>query len=747
MTFDHEAAAPPTDRGVVEEPRLGACWDGRGSHFAVRSGGAEAVELCLFAAGEAAEGRRVPLLRGPDGVWETYLEGVGPGQLYGYRAHGPYAPDRGLRFNPAKLLVDPYARRLTGAPRWNEALLGYRSEDRRQDLTPHGTDSAPWAPRAIVTAPLPPLQVPRPRIPWSDTVVYECHVKGLTRRHPQVAPELRGTYLGLAQGPVIEHLLALGVTAVELLPVAQSADEPHLARRGLTNYWGYSPLACFAPHAGYATAGGDPVREFRMMVEALHRDGLEVILDAVFNHTAEGDHLGPTLSLRGLDNVAYYRLRSDDPRRYENFTGCGNTLDFRRPAVLRLVLDCLRHWVEAMGVDGFRFDLAVCLGRAADGFDPHAPFFEAVAADPSLSRVKLIAEPWDAGPQGYRLGQFPAGWAEWNDRYRDAARAFWRGELGAGRELVRRLQGSRDLLGERTAQRQTVNYVTAHDGFTLRDLVSYERKHNAANGEENRDGDARNLSRNWGVEGSTDDPAIREVRRRVMRALLATLALSRGVPMLRHGDELGHTQRGNNNAYCQDNEVSWLDWSLDEEAEDILAFAREVFALRRDAGAFRVDRGEVWRFFAPDGREIDRTPPAAEAPEPSRPSPAAREGRRAPGDRAPALVFPEPQSASFAALVRLPRPGGREPTAAGRGLDRASASHHASGPADDRPLALLLLFNPEDRDRLIRLPRLREPGRWRVALATAPPGGAGLRRTTCRAGAHSLTALAFVPPP
>ncbi len=577
---------------------LGARWDGEKTRFAVFSANASAIDLCLFDDGGGE--RRIAMRRGDDGVWRAALTGVGPGQLYGYRAHGPWQPRDGHRFDPGKLLMDPLARAITGGPRWHPSLASNR---------PSGEDSAAWMPRCVVVDDAFDWQDDRPlRTSWRDTVIYECHVRGMTKLHPEVDDELRGTYLGLAAPAVVEHLQSLGVTAVELMPVHQIASEPHLQRRGLRNYWGYSPLGFCAPHAGYATGGrGEQVTEFKTMVRELHRAGIEVLLDVVFNHTAEVDHQGPVLSLRGLDNRGYYRLRDDDATRYVDFTGCGNTLDFRRVAVRRLVLESLHVWVREMHVDGFRFDLATVLGRGSesgDGFDARAALFEEIAADPLLSGVKLVAEPWDLGPDGYRLGRFPDGWGEWNDRFRDTVRRFWRGDPGVLADLATRFAGSRDLFASKGPLR-SVHYVTCHDGFTLADLVSYERRHNQANGEHGRDGTRNNSSRNWGHEGSTDDTAIRALRARAQRNLFATLALSQGVPMLLHGDEIGRSQGGNNNAYCQDNEVAWVDWSNADQ--ELLAFCRHLLAIRKRYPALRQQRfsgGGELSWWHPEGREM-----------------------------------------------------------------------------------------------------------------------------------------------
>ncbi len=595
---------------------LGATLTGTGVRFRLFSAHAERVHLCLFdAPGDAATARRIELQRVAGGVWQVELEAVGPGQLYGYQVAGPHRPKTGHRFNASKLLVDPWARAITGAPAADASLFGFLPvgwpsplwQQYSTELSFSGHSSAAAMPKCVVVDPAFDWQGDEPpRTPWRDTVIYECHVKGMTRLHRQVDERLRGTYLGLAQPPVIEHLLALGVTAVELLPVHQIAREHHLMERGLANYWGYSTLGYFAPNAGYATGGrGEQVVEFKEMVRRLHSAGIEVILDVVYNHTAEGGRLGPTLSLRGIDNRSYYRLPRRSPRRYLDVTGCGNTLATSQPVVRELILGSLRYWVEEMHVDGFRFDLTPALARdgVTGDFDPRAQLLREIEADPVLAGVKLIAEPWDVGPGGYQLGRFPLPWAEANDRYRDAARRFWRGDGGA-KELARRLAGSSDLFAGR-GPRSSINFVTCHDGFTLRDLVSYEHKHNHANGEGDTDGSNHNLSHNWGHEGPSDDPYIRAARDRARRGLLATLLLSRGVPMLLGGDELGRTQQGNNNAYCQDNEVSWVDWSGVAEDGEFLAFARRLLALRRAHPTLRrLEPADDLRFRRPDGRDL-----------------------------------------------------------------------------------------------------------------------------------------------
>ncbi|WP_075014358.1 glycogen debranching protein GlgX [Geodermatophilus obscurus] len=576
---------------------LGAHWDGTGTNFALWSAGATAVDLCLFDADGTEHRHR--LRETTHQVWHGRLPGVGPGQRYGYRVHGPHDPGAGARWNPAKLLLDPYARAVDGELTLDPALFGSRLD---APGSPDARDSAPFVPRGVVVHDSFPWDGdPRPVTPWSDTVIYEVHVKGATMRHPDVPPALRGTYAGLAHPAFVEHLRSLGVTAVELLPVHHFVSEPHLLRRGLTNYWGYNTLGYFAPHAAYSSAGsgGAQVTEFKAMVKALHEAGIEVVLDVVYNHTAEGDATGPTLSLRGVDNPGYYRLDGANPARYTDYTGCGNTLDVRRPQVLAMLMDSLRYWVTEMHVDGFRFDLAAALARSMHDVDRLSAFFDVVHQDPVVSRVKLIAEPWDIGEGGYQVGNFPPLWTEWNGKYRDTVRDVWSGAHVGVRDLAYRLTGSSDLYrsdGRRPFA--SVNFVTAHDGFPLADLVAYEHKRNEANGEDNRDGESHNRNWNCGVEGPTDDPAVLALRARQVRNHLATLLLSTGVPMLTAGDELGRTQGGNNNAYCQDNEVSWIDW--DGVDEDLVAFVRRLVQVRRESPVLRQEA-----FF--EGHEIPAT--------------------------------------------------------------------------------------------------------------------------------------------
>lgn len=567
--------------GIVagDHTRLGAIFDGQGVNFAVFSENATKIELCLFSADGLRETARVALPDRTGAVWHGYVPGLTPGTLYGFRAHGPYEPDRGHRFNPMKLLADPYARAFHG--QWTAAkeTLGYDASLPEPDTAPSQIDSAPFVPKSIVPAQETPWSgTPAPRRLWSDTVIYEAHVKGLTQLHPGVPEELRGTYEALGCDAIIDHLQALGVTALELLPVHAFLDDGFLIERGLTNYWGYNSLGFFALEPRYFGPNG--ADGFRRAVDRLHAAGIEVILDVVYNHTAEGDHRGPTLSFRGLDNAAYYNLQASHARYYVNDTGCGNTVAVNHPFVLRMVLDSLRYWVEIMGIDGFRFDLATTLGREPHGFDLRGGFFDAIRQDPVLSRCKLIAEPWDIGPGGYQLGGFPADWGEWNDRFRDTTRKFWRGEPHAAQELAGNFLGTASVFDHSGRKPfSSVNFVAAHDGFTLADVTRYRDKHNEANGESNADGHGHNLSDNCGTEGDTLDSAILARRAQRVRNLLATVVLSQGTPMLLAGDELGRTQRGNNNTYCQDNETSWIDWARGDA--DLLEFTQRLIALRR----------------------------------------------------------------------------------------------------------------------------------------------------------------------
>ncbi|HEY7890158.1 MAG TPA: glycogen debranching protein GlgX [Steroidobacteraceae bacterium] len=559
----------------------GATWDGEGVNFSLFSANADKVDLCLFDPTGRHEVQRITLHERTDEIWHGYLPEARPGLLYGYRVHGPYRPEQGLRFNPNKLLIEPYAKRLEGALAWSDAHFGYRLGQPKADLSFDKRDSAAGTPKSRVIDPAFTWGEDRPpRIPLHDTVIYEAHVRGLTVRHPEVPPRLRGTYAGLATAPVIEHFLRLGITTVELMPVHAFADDRTLLDKGLRNYWGYNTIGFFAPERRYSATG--QISEFKTMVKVLHSAGIEVILDVVYNHTAEGNELGPTLSMRGIDNGAYYRLSPENPRYYMDFTGTGNTLNLQHPRVLQLIMDSLRYWVQEMHVDGFRFDLASALARELYEVDRLGSFFDTIGQDPVLSQVKLIAEPWDIGSGGYQVGNFPPGWNEWNDKYRDSMRAYWKGDGGLIGEFARRFTGSSDLY-EASGRKPhaSINFITAHDGFTLADLVSYNEKHNEANGEGNRDGANENRSWNCGAEGPTGDAAIRSLRAQQKRNLMAALLLSQGVPMVLGGDELGHTQLGNNNAYCQDTELSWLDWELDSERQEFLEFTCRLIALRR----------------------------------------------------------------------------------------------------------------------------------------------------------------------
>jgi glycogen operon protein len=593
---------------------LGATYDGSGTNFSVFSEQAEQIELCFFEAGEET---RITLPEMDAFCWHGYLPGIGPGQQYGLRVHGPYDPARGLRCNPAKLLLDPYAKAVEGQVQWDPAVYPYPLGG--DDLARNDTDSAPFVPRSVVTTPFFDWGHDHPlNHRWHETVLYEVHVKGFTARHPKVPPELRGTYAGMAHPAAIEHLTRLGVTAVELLPVHQFVHDHHLVERGLRNYWGYNSIAFLAPHNEYSAGqkADQVVAEFKSMVKALHEAGIEVILDVVYNHTAEGNHLGPVLSFKGIDNPAYYRLVEEDPRFYYDTTGTGNTLNMRHPHVLQLIIDSLRYWVEEMHVDGFRFDLAASLARQFHEVDRLSAFFDLIQCDPTVSQVKLIAEPWDLGEGGYQVGNFPPLWSEWNGKYRDTVRDYWRGADRTMSEFAYRLTGSSDLYeGSGRRPMASINFITAHDGFTLADLVSYNYKHNEANGEDNRDGTDDNRSWNSGVEGPTDDPQVLALRSRQQRNFLATLLLSQGVPMMLGGDELGRTQHGNNNAYCQDNEISWFDW--EHVDDDLLAYATSLMKLRHDHPVLRRRRFFQGRpilghpgqladigWFRPDGGEM-----------------------------------------------------------------------------------------------------------------------------------------------
>ncbi|MFC3356204.1 glycogen debranching protein GlgX [Sphingobacterium zeae] len=594
---------------------LGATYDGEGVNFALCSEHAESVELYLYDSSDEREIAKFKITEKTHQVWHIYISGIKPGQLYGYRVHGPYDPSNGHRFNAHKLLIDPYAKAISGTVKWNDALFAYTIGD--DDLSMDSTDSAPFIPKAVVTNDKFDWGSDKPpHIPMHKSVIYETHVKGFTAMHPNIPEEIRGTYAAMGHPVAINYLKELGVTAVELLPIHHFLTDRHLKDKGLSNYWGYNSIGFFAPDVRYSASGshGEQVSEFKEMVKALHEAGIEVILDVVYNHTGEGNEMGPTLSFRGIDNASYYRL-ADDPRYYMDFTGTGNTLNTRQPNVLRMIMDSLRYWVQEMHVDGFRFDLASALARELHEVDKLSSFFDVIHQDPIISQVKLIAEPWDIGEGGYQVGEFPPGWAEWNGKYRDCIRDYWIGADSMIAEFANRLTGSSDLYrGDNRTPSASVNFITAHDGFTLQDLVSYNEKHNEANGEDNQDGESHNRSWNCGFEGPTDDPAINSLREKQKRNMLTTLFLSQGVPMLVAGDEFGRTQQGNNNAYCQDNEISWLDWTKMDESQ--LDFTRKLIRLRREHPVFcrrkwfqglpiRGTAVEDIVWFLPDASEMD----------------------------------------------------------------------------------------------------------------------------------------------
>jgi len=565
---------------------LGAIWDGLGTNFALFSENATRVELCLFDSADATqESCRIVLPEYNVHVWHGYLRDVRPGQVYGFRVHGPYEPERGLRFNPNKVLVDPYARAIVRDPKWDDCLFGYTIGDLEEDLSLDTRDSAGSAPLGAVIDPSFTWGEDKaPAIPWHKTVIYEAHVKGMTARHPQVPESLRGSYAGIASEPIINHLKSLGVTALELMPIHQRLDSRALVDNGLSDYWGYNTLSFFAPDRRFSSSEGltEHIREFKMMVRALHAADIELILDVVYNHTVEGNHLGPTVSFRGIDNTAYYRTVADNPRYYMDYTGCGNTLNLRHPRVIQLIMDSLRYWVQEMHVDGFRFDLASALARELYDVDNLSAFFDVILQDPVISQVKLIAEPWDLGEGGYQVGNFPVLWTEWNGKYRDTVRRFIKGDAGLVGDMATRLTGSSDLYEHSgRSPHASINFITCHDGFTLHDLVSYNQKHNEANREGSQDGESNNNSWNCGIEGPTDDPSVVALRYQQKRNLMAALFLSIGVPMLSGGDELGRTQHGNNNAYCQQNGLSWYQWELSKDDEEFLEFVKQISAVRK----------------------------------------------------------------------------------------------------------------------------------------------------------------------
>ncbi len=688
---------------------IGATWDGEGVNFAIFSQNATAIELCLFDDDEpGVETDRIAMRERTNKVWHCYLPDARPGQLYGYRAYGPFEPERGHRFNAAKLLLDPYAKALTDTVRWHEILCGYPVGDKREDLWLDTRDSAPYVPKSVVVETAFTWGDDKPpRTPWNRTVIYEAHVKSLTYRHPGVPEKIRGTYLGICSEAIIEHLHELGITTIELMPVHQAMTERHLVERGLTNYWGYASVGFFAPDVRFATGGrGRQVSEFKTMVKTLHSAGIEVILDVVYNHTGEGDHLGPTVFLRGIDNASYYRLQKDNRRLYQDFTGCGNSLNMQHPRTLQLILDSLRYWVQEMHVDGFRFDLAPALARELFEMDRLSRFFAIIQQDPILSQVKLIAEPWDLGEGGYQVGNFPNGWAEWNGRYRDTVRRFWRGDKGQVPELAYRLSGSSDLYeADGRHPYASINFVTCHDGFTLTDLVSYDKKHNEQNGESNRDGNDYNLSHNWGVEGPTPSIAIARLRERMKRNLLATVVFSQGVPMLLAGDELGHTQHGNNNAYVQDNELCYLDWSLGPNERELLAFARRILALRRDNPVLR--RRSFFR-----GRSISGTGVKDVA------------WYRNDGEEMTDADWGHGDNQVLGMLIP------------GQSTDEVDERARLT-----RGNTQLILFNASVRSRIFHLPELQEPGLWYEVVNTARPGTRLVRRGAVNLVGHSLILL------
>ncbi|HEX9006991.1 MAG TPA: glycogen debranching protein GlgX [Bacteroidota bacterium] len=595
---------------------LGATSDPQGTNFAFFSEHAAGVELLLFNPDEPqAPTHVIPMVEKTAFVWHAYLPDIKPGQLYAFRVSGPFEPEKGHRFNQAKVLIDPYAKAIDGSIQWNDALFGYPLGNPKEDLERDERDSAPFIPKSVVIDPAFNWNNDRlPKIPWHQMVIYEVHVKGLTKRHPQVVEHKRGTYAGLASAPVVEYLQKLGVTAVELLPIHHHIDDKFLVDKGLTNYWGYNTIGFFAPDSRFSSSGtkGEQVREFKEMVYALHNAGIEVILDVVYNHTAEGNHMGPTLSFRGADNMSYYHLSPENPRYYMDFSGTGNMLKMSNPHVTQFIMDSLRYWVREMHVDGFRFDLASVLAREFFEVDRLSTFFDIIQQDPIISQVKLIAEPWDLGQGGYQVGKFPPLWTEWNGKYRDTIRRFWKGDESQVAELAYRLSGSSDLYqNDERKPFASINFITCHDGFTLNDLVSYNEKHNEANGEENRDGNNDNASWNCGAEGPTDDPAINALRQRQKMNFLTTLFMSQGVPMLCGGDEIGHSQRGNNNAYAQDNEITWFDWELDDERKSLLEFTRRLIAIHRKHPVLRRrtyfrggsgQKGIMW--LRPDGKEM-----------------------------------------------------------------------------------------------------------------------------------------------
>jgi isoamylase len=690
---------------------FGATWDGEGVNFALFSENATSVDLCLFERpDDQKEYARMPMRERTDLVWHAYLPDLRPGALYGFRVDGPYAPHEGHRFNPNKLLLDPYAKAITGLIDWDDALYGYEIGNPDEDLAFDHRDSAGNLPKSVVVDTAFTWGDDRPpNVPWNRTVIYETHVKGMTMRHPGVSPEVRGTYLGLTSDPVLDHLRSLGVTAVELLPVHHFVNDRYLEEKGLRNYWGYNSIGFLAPHVGYATRGdGAQVDEFKSMVKTLHKAGMEVILDVVYNHTGEGNHLGPTLSLRGIDNASYYRLVPDDKRFYMDFTGTGNSLNMLHPRTMQLIMDSLRYWVVDMHVDGFRFDLAPVLARELYEVNRLGTFFDIIAQDPVISQVKLIAEPWDLGEGGYQVGNFPTGWAEWNGKYRDTVRRYWRSDPGQVPEMASRLSGSSDIYqasGRRTYA--SINFVTAHDGYTLNDLVSYEQKHNEANGEDNNDGTNDNWSRNWGAEGPTESARVNAIRERMKKNLLATLLLSQGVPMVVAGDEIGRTQHGNNNAYAQDNEISWIDWDPSSKDRELLRFAREVVRIREDNPVLRR------RTFL-TGRPLEGSGTKDLS------------WLRSDGGEMQDADWGDGENHVLGMLLH------------GRATDEVDER--------GRPIfgqTVLMLLNGGTRSRPFTLPRLDDPGSWRMLINTAQPGQRVVKTESVNLVAHSFVLLRY----
>ena len=677
---------------------LGATWDGRGTNFALFSAHATKVELCLFDRDGKRETQRITMPERTDDVWHVYCTHVGPGQLYGYRVYGPYEPGAGHRFNPNKLLIDPYSKQLAGQFAWSDAHFGYRTGSKQEDLSFDRRDNSRSMYKSVVVdAAHTWAHERRPHVAWEDTIIYEAHVKGLTQQHPDVPAETRGTYRALAEPKLIAHLRRLGITTVELLPVHFFLDDRHLLERGLRNYWGYNTLSFFAPNPHYAS--GNAITDFRTTVAALHDAGIEVILDVVYNHTAEGNHMGPTLCYRGIDNASYYWLTPNNPRYYENFTGTGNALKLAHPRVLQMVMDSLRLWVEAFHVDGFRFDLATTLGRAP-AFDANAPFFAAVRQDPVLSNVKLIAEPWDIGAGGYQVGAFPTGWSEWNDFYRHTARRFWRGDGNLIGDLAHCMTGSSAQFQHNgRGPRSSINHVTVHDGFTLTDWASYEHKHNEANGEENRDGADDNQSTNCGAEGPTDDANVLVLRRRLIRNQLACLFLAQGVPLLLAGDEAGNSQGGNNNAYCQDNETGWVDWDKLDSEDDLVSFTADLIKLRQ---RFPQLKPHKWV-----------------------------EGKRADGSYD----------------VKWLTPAGAEMGDADWNFPDGRFLSYVLTPAQDGGEPLFIVLNGADQAVELAFPEWPHTARWLLVIDTAarPDGGSYAPGATCHAAERSVQAFAGRP--